>query len=201
MLTISIQAGGQSRRMGRDKALVQLAGKPIVEHILERIDGLGNEVLITTNNPQAYAYLGIRLERDSVPGAGSLAGLQTALRASRYSHTLVLACDMPFVSRPLLEFMIELIPNADIIVPQRQGFFEPMHAIYSQICLPPIEAALRMGDTRVISFYDQVNVRTINELELTKFDPQGMSFFNINTPEDLNRAEHYLAHLSNTEDG
>jgi molybdopterin-guanine dinucleotide biosynthesis protein A len=201
MLTISIQAGGQSQRMGRDKALVQLAGKPIIEHILERIEGLGNEVLITTNTPEAYAYLGIRLEGDSVPGAGSLAGLQTALRASRYPHTLVLACDMPFVSRPLLEFMIELIPSADIIVPQRQGVFEPMHAIYSQTCLLPLEAALRKGDTRVISFYDQVQVRTIDELELARFDPQGMSFFNINTPDDLNHAENYLAQLSNTEDG
>jgi molybdopterin-guanine dinucleotide biosynthesis protein A len=201
MLTISIQAGGQSQRMGSDKALVQLAGKPIIEHILERIEGLGNEVLITTNKPEAYTYLGIRLESDSIPGAGSLAGLQTALGASRYPHTLVLACDMPFVSRSLLEYMIELIPSADIIVPQRQGFIEPMHAIYSQICLPPIEAALRVGDTRVISFYDQVKVRTIDELELARFDPQGMSFFNINTPEDLNLAEHYLTQLSNTEDG
>lgn len=201
MLTISIQAGGQSQRMGRDKALVQLAGKPIIAHILERIEGLGDEVLITTNNPEAYAYLGIRLETDSIPGAGSLAGLHTALRASRYSHTLVLACDMPFVSRPLLEFMMELIPSADIIVPQRQGFFEPMHAIYSQICLPPIEAALRMGDTRVISFYDQVQVLTVDEMELAKFDPQGMSFFNINTPQDLTHAEHYLSQFSNTEDG
>ena len=201
MLTISIQAGGQSQRMGRDKALVQLAGKPIIEYVLERIEGLGNEILITTNNPEAYAYLGIRMESDSVPGASSLAGLQTALSASRYSHTLVLACDMPFVSRPLLEFMIERIPSADIIVPQRQGFFEPMHAIYSQICLSPIEDALRMGDTRVISFYDQVQVRTIFESELTRLDPQGMSFFNINTPEDLNRAENYLAQLSKAEDG
>ena len=192
MLTISIQAGGQSTRMGRDKALVHLGGKPIIEHVLERIEGLGDEILITTNNPSDFAYLGIRLESDSVPGAGSLSGLQTALKAAHGSHTLVLACDMPFVNRPLLEFMIELIPSTDVIVPQREGYFEPMHAIYSMNCLPPIEAALKKGDTRVISFYDQVQVRIVNEQELARFDPHGMSFFNINTPEDLTYAEEYL---------
>jgi molybdopterin-guanine dinucleotide biosynthesis protein A len=201
MLTISIQAGGQSKRMGRDKALVKLAGKPIIEHILDRIEGLGNEILITTNNPVDLAYLGVRMESDSIPGAGSLAGLQTALKAAHFPHTLVLACDMPFISRPLLEFMIELIPQGDIIVPRRHGYFEPMHAIYSQTCLPLIEAALKAADTRVISFYDQVQVRVIDEMEWTRFDPKGMSFFNINSPEDLIYAEETLRQLSNHQNG
>jgi molybdopterin-guanine dinucleotide biosynthesis protein A len=196
MLTISIQAGGQSKRMGRDKALLPLAGKPMIEHILERIEGLGDEILITTNDPTEFAYLNIRLERDLNPGRGSLAGLHTALNVSRFSHTLVLACDMPFVNRSLLEYMIELIPQADVIVPQCRRHFEPMHAIYSQACLPHIEAALRTGDTRVISFYDQVRIRIVNESELARLDPQGMSFFNINTPEDLDRAEDYLRQFS-----
>jgi molybdopterin-guanine dinucleotide biosynthesis protein A len=192
MLTIAIQAGGQSTRMGRDKALVHLAGKPIIEYVLQRVEGLGDEILITTNNPADYTYLGIRLEGDADPGAGSLPGLQTALKASHYPYTLVLACDMPFVSRPLLEFMIERMPHADIIVPQRQGYFEPMHAIYSQRCLPSIKMTLDRGDTRVISFYDQVQVRIINESELAQLDPHGMSFFNINSPQDLTWAEDYL---------
>lgn len=200
MLSISIQAGGQSLRMGRDKALVHLAGKPLIEHVLERIEGLGDEILITTNNPESLTYLGIRLERDSVPGAGSLAGLQTALKAARGSHVLVLACDMPFISRPLVEFMIELTPQADIIVPQRVGHFEPMHAIYSQACLPPIQAALKDGHSQVFRFYDQVQIRKINETELSKFDPQGMSFFNINTPKDLAFAENFIRQTTEPED-
>jgi molybdopterin-guanine dinucleotide biosynthesis protein A len=197
MLTISIQAGGQSQRMGRDKALIHLAGKPMIEHILERIEGLGDEILITTNNPKDFAYLDIRLESDPIPGSGSLAGLHTALKAARGSHTLVLACDMPFISRPLLEYMIRLIPLADVIVPQREGYFEPLHAIYSQKCLLPIEDALQIGDTRVISFYDHVQVRIVDELELARFDPEGMSFFNINTPEDLILAEDFLHEFPN----
>ncbi|OGO17753.1 MAG: hypothetical protein A2Z14_06745 [Chloroflexi bacterium RBG_16_48_8] len=198
MLTISIQAGGQSLRMGRDKALVHMAGKPLIEHVLEQIEGLGDEILITTNDPEAFAYLGIRLESDPIPGAGSLAGLHTALKAAHNSHTLVLACDMPFVSRPLLDFMVELAPQTDIIVPLRDGYFEPMHAIYSQMCLAPIEAALREGNTRVISFYDHVQVRIIDETELARYDPRGMSFFNVNTLEDLAHAEDYLRELSDT---
>jgi molybdopterin-guanine dinucleotide biosynthesis protein A len=192
MLTIAIQSGGQSSRMGQDKALVHLGGKPIIEYVLERVEGLGDEILITTNHPADYAYLGIHVEGDADPGAGSLPGLETALKASHHSYTLVLACDMPFVSRPLLEYMIELMPHADIIVPQRQGYFEPMHAIYSQRCLKPIEIVLKRGETRVVSFYDQVQVRIVDETELAQFDPQGMSFFNINTPQDLIWAEKYL---------
>jgi molybdopterin-guanine dinucleotide biosynthesis protein A len=200
MLTISIQAGGQSQRMGQDKALVQLGGKPLIEHILDRIQGLGNEILITTNDPDALAYLGIRLENDPTPGVGSLAGLQTALRAASNSHVLILACDMPFVSRPLLKYMIKLSSAADVIVPQHAGYLEPMHAIYSNACLPYVDAALDEGHTRVISFYDQVRVRKVDEYELSRFDPQGMSFFNINTPEDLTQAKDYLLQLSDSEE-
>ncbi len=200
MLTISIQAGGQSQRMGQDKALVQLGGKPLIEHILERIQGLGDEILITTNDPDALAYLGIRLESDPTPGAGSLAGLQTALRAASNSRVLILACDMPFLSRPLLKYMIKLSSQADVVVPQHAGHLEPMHAIYSKACLPYVDAALDQGHTRVISFYDQVRVRKVDEYELSRFDPQGMSFFNINTPEDLTHARDYLLQLSDSEE-
>jgi len=192
MLTISIQAGGQSQRMGRDKALVHLAGKPLIEHVLSHVGGLGDEIIITTNHPEGLSYLGIRLESDPIPGAGSLAGLHTAMKAAHHAHTLVLACDMPFISRPLLEYMVELSPKADVIVPLRNGFFEPLHAVYSQSCLQPIETVLMDGNTNVVSFYDHVQVRIIDEIELAQYDPRGMSFFNINTPEDLAQAEDYL---------
>jgi molybdopterin-guanine dinucleotide biosynthesis protein A len=199
MLTISIQAGGQSQRMGQDKALVHLAGKPLIEHILERIQGLGDEILITTNNPNALAYLGIRLASDSTPGAGALVGLQTALSVAKGSHVLILACDMPFVSRPLLEYMIKLSHKADIVVPQRNDFLEPMHAIYSKGCLPFVNAALDQGHTKVISFYDQVRVRKLDGTEVARFDPCGMSLFNVNTPEDLAQATDHFLHHSNSQ--
>ena len=196
MLTIAIQAGGQSRRMGTDKARIQLAGKPLIEHVLGRVEGLADEILITSNHPEGLTYLGIPLVRDPIPGAGALAGLHTALNAAQGDRVLVLACDMPFVNRQLIEYMIGLAPSADVVVPQYAGYFEPMHAIYSEECLPAIESSLSDGQTRVVSFYDEVQVRGIDEKEIARFDPLGRSFFNINTPEDLVLAGNYLRQQS-----
>ena len=114
MLTVAVQAGGRSSRMGEDKALLQLDGIPLIERLLQRVSGLGDEILITTNRPQDYQYLGLRMASDPEPGAGALHGLHTALKAARGQTVLVLACDMPFVSRPLLEHMLQLAEAADL---------------------------------------------------------------------------------------
>src|SRR3989337_991257 len=121
MLTVAVQAGGRSSRMGEDKALLQLDGIPLIERLLQRVSGLGDEILITTNRPQDYQYLGLRMASDPEPGAGALHGLRTALEAARGQTVLVLACDMPFVSRPLLEHMLQLAEAADLVVPRRGG--------------------------------------------------------------------------------
>ena len=195
MITVAIQAGGQSQRMGRDKALISLGGRPLIVHVLDRVVGLGDEILITTNQPQAYTAFGGRLVSDAAPGAGALAGLHTALSAARGETVLVLACDMPFVSRPLLAHMLSLAPEADVVAPRPGGEYEPLHAVYARSCLPAVEAALQAGEERVISFYPKVRVKVVEEPELAAYDPAGLSFFNINTPVDLTRAEEILAGL------
>ena len=107
MLTVALQAGGTSRRMGHDKAQVLLDGRPLITHVLERAAPLADEVMVTTNAPQEYAFLGgVRLAPDAQPGAGALAGLRTALRAASHEHVLVLACDLPFLCVPLLEHLL-----------------------------------------------------------------------------------------------
>ena len=196
MVTIAIQAGGVSTRMGRDKALVALAGKPLVVHVLERVSSLGDEILLTTNRPEEYHFLGMPLITDPVPGAGSLAGLQTALRAAHGQIVIVLACDMPFVSRPLLEHMLSLARQAEVVIPSRKGEYEPLQAVYSRECLPAIEAALAAGERRMISFLPRVRVLPIEEAILTRYDPQGLSFFNVNTPQDLAEAERIWATMA-----
>jgi molybdopterin-guanine dinucleotide biosynthesis protein A len=195
MRTIAIQAGGQSRRMGSDKALVTLGGKPMIEALLARLAGLADEILITTNRPDNYSYLGLRLASDPVPGAGALHGLRTALAASLGETVLVLACDLPFISRPLLEHLLARAHEADVIVPYRNGEFEPLHAVYARSVLPAVEAALATGRARMISFFSDVHVLPIAEDELRRFDPEGLSFFNVNTPQDLTEAEALLARL------
>ena len=129
MVTIAIQAGGASLRMGRDKGLVPLAGKPMLTHLLERIAGLGEDVLITTNRPQDYGFAGVRLVQDTRPGAGALGGPHTPLSAARGETVLVLACDMPFASRPLLEHLLSLAPQADVVIPKWRGGDEALCAV------------------------------------------------------------------------
>jgi len=192
MLTVAIQAGGRSRRMGRDKGLVLLRGRPMVSHLIDRVAELGDEILITTNRPEDYAFLGVRLASDDSPGAGALSGLRTALQAASGEKVLILACDMPFVSRPLLVHLTGLASQADVVIPRPAGDYEPMHAVYDKSCLTEIETSLELGDLRMISFFPRVRVLTVEDEELERLDPGKLSFFNINTPEDLAQAERLL---------
>lgn len=189
MRTIAIQAGGQSRRMGRDKALVLLGGQPMIQLVVDRVRDLADEILVTTNHPGEFAFLGVRLVSDTHPGAGALAGLRTALAAARGESVLVLACDLPFVSRPLVEHLWSRSGEADVIVPRRGGEFEPLHAVYARSVLPAVEAALEAGKARMISFFPDVQVLAIEQEELALHDPKGMSFLNVNTPQELIEAE------------
>ena len=194
MLSIAIQAGGRSSRMGHDKALISLAGRPLIEHVLERIEGLADDLLITTNRPESLRYLGLRLVSDAEPGAGALQGLRTALAHAQGSDLLVIACDMPFMPRPLLEHIIARRGLADIVVPRRGMHFEPLLALYRrESCLPAVEAALARGEQRMVSFYAGLHILAIEGGELAQLDPDGQAFFNINTPQDLARAEALLA--------
>jgi len=193
MITIAVQAGGKSSRMGEDKALVHLAGITLIERVLARIDGLADEILITTNRPETLTHLNLRMVGDELPGAGALHGLKTALDAARGEIILVLSCDTPFVSRELLEHLLSRAHAADAIVPKHGDKYEPLQAVYNRtICLPAVEAALVSGERRMISFYPQVHVLPIEEPILGELDPSGLSFFNVNTAEDLERAEQLL---------
>lgn len=194
MLSVVVQAGGQSSRMGRDKALVQLAGLPMIQHVLARLVGLGDETLVTTNNPDALEFLGLPLIPDEEPGAGALWGLRTALRAARGNAVLVVACDMPFVNRLLLEHLIALSPKADVVVPRWNDRYQTMQSVYARKkCLSAVEDALDRGERRMISFYPHVKVRIVSPEDVAEFDPKGRSFFNVNTPEELLEAERFLA--------
>ena len=189
MITIVIQAGGRSSRMGQDKGLVLLAGKPLIEHILERVAGLGDQLLLVTNQPENYAYLGLQMASDPVPGAGALPGLHTALQAAKGDHILLVACDMPFIQRLLLEKLLALRFEADLIVPFWENNYQTTLAVYARRpFLVAVSAALQRGQKRLISFYDDITVLKIDEEAITAVDPAGISFFNINTPAELAEA-------------
>jgi molybdopterin-guanine dinucleotide biosynthesis protein A len=181
--------------MGRDKALLPLGGMPLIEHVLQRTEGLGDEVLITTNQPQDYAFLGKRMVGDRQPGAGALDGLLTALEAARGERVLLLACDMPFINRTLLEHMLAIDTDAEVVIPKRGGKLQPLHAIYAKSCTGPIREALGMGEKRMISFFPRIHTRIVEQEILDQYDPDGLSFFNVNTPEDLKYAEQLLGDM------
>jgi molybdopterin-guanine dinucleotide biosynthesis protein A len=192
MVTLAIQAGGRSSRMGRDKGLAELAGKPLVQHVIDRLGELAGEVLITTNQPAAYAAFGVRTAADTTPGAGALDGLLTALQAARGDPVLVVACDMPFASRPLAAHLIGLSTTAEAVVPRPDGEYEPLFAVYRRSCAPAIRRALEAGQRRVISFFPVVVLRIVETSEARAIDPDPWCFFNVNTPADLAEAEQRL---------
>jgi molybdopterin-guanine dinucleotide biosynthesis protein A len=187
-LTVALMAGGKSSRMGQDKSFVLFRGKPMIETVMERVQGMGDEQILITNTPDSYAHLDLPNCGDVYPEHGSLGGIFTAISAARYSHTLVVACDMPWLNRPLLEHMISLMGAADVTIPRWQKHPEPLHAIYTKQCLAPIEAKLKARRLKIVGFFDEVDVRYIERREIAQFDPDGRSFANINTPQELKRA-------------
>ena len=193
--SLAIIAGGQSRRMGRDKAFVELGGKALIERVIEGSANLGqSETILITNKPAQYAHLGLPMFRDILPDKGSLGGIYTALLKAANEFVLALACDMPFISTELLRFMIRQVSeDTDIVVPRVDGYPQGLHAIYKKTCIAPIAEQLAANRLKIIRFYDQMRVRYLDEADYAAFDPQGRSFANLNTPEELAEAERLLA--------
>lgn len=178
-------AGGKSSRMGVDKSFIPFIGKPMIERVIERVDGLGSELIIITNNPASYSPIGLPTYGDIYKESGPLGGLHSALYHATNAHVLVVACDMPWLNRALLEFMISLMDTADIVVPRWDKYPEPLHAVYSRECLKPVEDCLEAGILNVVGFYGRVKVRFLDKEHIAPFDPGGRSFANVNTPQDL----------------
>ena len=188
MLTIVIQAGGESRRMGEDKARLNFRGQPLIVRVMERVAHLADEILVTANQPEAYTFLRLPCVPDLLPGRGALGGLYTALSAAQNPLVAVIACDMPFVNPELLAFQrdVLLTTPADAAIPRTPEGLEPFHAIYrKETCLPLVKAALEKGQRRVDSWLAQANIRYLTPEEIAHYDPGGLAFLNVNTPEDL----------------
>lgn len=192
MLTVAIQAGGASRRMGQDKGLSPFLGQPLIKHIVNRLSPLATEILVTTNQPQAYSFLGLPLYPDLIAGRGALGGIYTAIHYASYPLVAVVACDMPFASPALFSAEMEILisTNADIVLPKTDEGLEPFHAVYRRTtCLPYIESAISAGYWRVDSWFDHVVVQVIEDVEVRKHDPHLNCLRNVNTPEELAEAE------------
>ena len=192
MLTVCIQAGGQSSRMGEDKALKPFLGRPLIQRVIERLTPLADELIVTTNRPDDYRFLDLRLVPDLKPGRGALGGLYTAIASASHPIVAVVACDMPFASPSLLRAASRLLieEQADVVIPRSEEGYEPLHAVYRrETCMPAIEAAIAADQWKVIAWFPQVQVRTLTLAEITMHDPSNLAFWNVNTPEEFARAE------------
>ena len=198
-LTVVIQAGGESKRMGQSKATVPFAGRPLICRMVERLSPAADELIITTNEPENLAFLErdypdlhIRLVRDVFDERGSLPGMYTALSEAGCPHVAVIACDMVMASASLVmaESLAALESGADAVVPVNRHGYEPFHAVYRpEGCLPAIRAALDAGESRTQSFLGRVNLYEFSREEVMAAEPRGGCFLNANTPEDLRAFE------------
>jgi FdhD protein len=182
-----ILAGGASRRMGSDKALLPYEGGRFIEAVYKKMAVLFSEVLIVGQNPGKYPFLPCRQVPDLVPGGGVLAGVQSALVNSGNPAIFVVACDMPFLNEDLIRLLCSRFEGFDVVLPVSDSGGEPLHAVYLRSCLPAIEVCLNRGDRRIVSFFPQVRVRKISPGEIAVIDPEYDSFRNINTPEEYYR--------------
>jgi molybdopterin-guanine dinucleotide biosynthesis protein A len=192
LLSLVIQAGGESRRMGTDKALLPFLGQPLILRPLNRLVGLAEEVLVTSNQPESYRFLGLTPIPDRFPGCGALGGLFTALSAARYPYVAVVACDMPFASIEIFAFELVLLQEtgADAVIPRSEAGVEPFHALYRrETCLPFVRSTLEAGKRRVDAWFPEVQIRYLEAEEILPYDPDQLAFLNINTPEELQEAE------------
>jgi len=191
-LTGIVLAGGQSRRMGRNKALMALEGQTLIGRVLDKVSSLCDELIISANDADLYAGLPARVVPDIVPRRGALSGIHAGLSAMRNEMALVVACDMPFLNLRLLRYMIVIAPGYDVIVPRVGGSYEPLHAMYSVNCIAPIAQLMDQGPRRVIDFYKHVQVREVAQDKIALFEAE-LSFVNVNTPQEWVDAQRLIA--------
>lgn len=191
-LSLAIQAGGMSQRMGQDKASLMFCGRPLLQWVIERVQVIANETLVISNCPEKFSFLDCPAYPDEIPGSGPLGGLYTALLHSKYPSVGVLACDMPFCSPGLFVHAhgVLMDSGADVVIPKTTKGLEPFHAVYrKETCLPLVWNALQAGQKRMVDWFATANVQYLKPDETLLHDSQQLAFFNINTPDDLQRAE------------
>jgi molybdopterin-guanine dinucleotide biosynthesis protein A len=188
-----VQAGGTSTRMG-GKALIELGGRSIVERVVAALTPAVDDVLVVTNTPELYAFLGLPMVADVYPDHGSLGGIYSGLRAAG-EIAFTVACDMPFLHPEVVRLVVERAGEGDVVIPRVGEQLETMHAAYSQTCLPPIEARLRAGRLKIVGFFDDVRVVEIGAAEVARFRDPAIAFMNVNTPDELERARALVAEL------
>jgi molybdenum cofactor guanylyltransferase len=185
----AVLAGGRGRRMGADKASLEIGGRSVLERVLDCLMDIFTKILLVVqdenyNTPAGYGER-LKVVVDVLPGKGPLGGIYTALEHSPAPYVFVIACDMPYPSCDLIHCLLAEAPGRDAVVPRRGEYIEPLFAVYSRETRGKILPRLESNRLKIHEFIDNLNVRYLDENEISACDPRSRSFFNINTPEDL----------------
>ncbi len=186
-ITPVILAGGKSSRMGRNKSFVTLAGKPLIEVVLDTVTSVFLQPpVIVTNSPELYKYLNLTMAGDIFIDKGPLAGIHAGLTHSPTAYSFVFGCDMPFLDTEFVKFMVERLQDEQVLIPRCGKWVEPLHALYAHDCLPFIEEKLNHNICKIQAFFP--GVRT-GYVDINEYNYELDCFLNINSQADLEKAE------------
>ena len=210
-ITGVILAGGESCRMGYNKALLRIGNQTIIQRVLKSLKQVTSSQLIITNFPEKYEFLNIPMKPDILPGKGAFGGIYTGLSASETPYCLVVACDMPFLNVDFLRYMTQIVKEPapstssgqalseakgyDIVIPKHSKGYEPLCAIYAKTCMSHIKKLLKAKRLKIIEAFFDVRLRDVSESEIKTYDAEGWMFFNINTQEDYQHALQVLRYM------
>jgi molybdopterin-guanine dinucleotide biosynthesis protein A len=184
-----IQAGGKSARMGgAPKALLEVGGHRIVERVIAAVAPVTDGLLVVTNTPDVYAFLGLPMVPDVYPDHGSLGGIYSGLKAASGEAAFTVACDMPFLRPDVARLVVERAGLGDVVIPRVGDRLETLHALYAKSCLSHIEERLAARRLMIAGFFERVRVIEVREAEVARYADPALVFMNVNTPEDLERA-------------
>lgn len=183
----AILAGGSSRRMGRNKSMLEIEGIPVIRRIADTLGEMFAEVFVVANETAEYERMDLAVVGDIHPGNDSLGGLHTAVASAEGSHVFVAGCDMPLLQPALIRGLAAMLEGWDVVVPFKGDYPEPLCAFYGEKCAPHIEDSISAGRLKMIGFHDLVRVKQVEEATWRTWDPQGVSFLNANTPEEFEK--------------
>ena len=209
-LSAIILSGGQSRRMGRDKALLELDGERLLDRVANTLSAISDDIIVVAGEPDRYTDGRWRVIGDAFPGAGAVGGLYSGLQAARHPYVVAVACDMPFLNLRLLRYLARAARGWDAAVPQvsdttlgadaelmprhtaKDRDLQPLHAVYNRRVARAILSRITAGDLRMIGFFPYIKVRYVDVAEIERYDKEHLSFFNANTPEEWSAVQERL---------
>jgi molybdopterin-guanine dinucleotide biosynthesis protein A len=195
-----ILAGGKNTRIGKNKAFIQLpSGESMIQNTLNILQRIFPEIIIVTNQKENYLKLDVKVVEDLIKESGPLGGIFTGLCYSTSEHNFVVACDMPFINPALIKLLWEKSETYDAVIPEIDGEAEPLFALYSKNCIPVMFEHLQKQNLKMREVLRKLQVNRIGAEEIDRLDPEHLSFFNINTEEDLKIAQNLKIQKSDTE--